>query len=90
MKRTRFEGKLREVRCFDKTVFLFVDTLTPSSFKGKLLKFELNEFNCKRLVYAAGLMVGSDVVIEQIKKTGDTQYRYNMTASENVIPVDLL
>ena len=82
------KGKVLEVRNYDKTIYLFVQGISPEPIKDKMIKFELNTVNFRDFELAKGLMVGAEIIITKKDKDDIYDSYYQIEVSENCISAD--
>ena len=83
-----FEGIVTEVRCYQRTVYLFVKCNTPAKLKGKIVRFALRDENCSSPKLAAGISVGAKASID--RTTSERGHFYIVDALDDAISADII
>lgn len=83
-----FEGIVTEVRCYQRTVFLFVKCNIPAKLNGKIVRFSLHDANCSSPKLAAGMSIGAKASID--RTTSERGHFYIVDALDEAIAADII
>jgi len=83
-------GKVKEVRTFLSFVTLYLSGSDPEKYRGKVVKFSLDNNNCQNLLKWSQLEEGAEIAITRNQNDGiprDRKYTFKVLKSD-VIDMD--